>query len=52
MMFQFSKHFLTLDINVWGQDMISNAEIEVKNSEPLFIHEVLHLQVFFIPKNV
>ena len=27
--------FLTTDIDVCGLDMISNAEIEVKNSEPL-----------------
>ena len=31
----FSKHFLTVDINVCGLDMIGNAEIKVKNCEPL-----------------
>ena len=36
MMCQFSKNFLALDIDVCGQYMISNAEIEVKNGEPLF----------------
>ena len=35
-MCQFSKNFLALDIDVCGQYMISNAEIEVKNGEPLF----------------
>ena len=30
------EKFLTLDIDVCGQDMISYAEIEVKNGEPLF----------------
>ena len=34
-MYWFPKHFLTVDIDVCGLDMISSAEIEVKNGEPL-----------------